>query len=89
MENQNEAQVAGQNVGGATEAPEAPAQPELNINDLQNIRAVIDTAVRRGAFSAAEATAVGSVFDRLNAFVSAVAPQQPAADQQPAAPTAQ
>jgi hypothetical protein len=69
MENQEQAQVPSQDVGG-----EAPAQPELNIADLQNIRAVIDTAVRRGAFGAAEATAVGSVFDRLNTFLNAVAP---------------
>jgi len=89
MENQNEAQMAGQTVGGQPEAQEAPAQPELNINDLQNIRAVIDTAVRRGAFSAAEASAVGGVFDRLNSFINAVAPaaQQSAQDQQ--APAAQ
>jgi hypothetical protein len=69
MENQEQAQVPSQDVGGET-----PAQPELNIADLQNIRAVIDTAVRRGAFGAAEATAVGSVFDRLNTFLNAVAP---------------
>ena len=72
-----QAQVAGQDINGA------PAQPELNINDLQNIRAIIDTASRRGAFGGAELTAVGSVFDRLNNFLNAVAPAQPQdADQQ-------
>lgn len=74
MENQEQAQVPSQDVGGNT-----PAQPELNINDLQNIRAIIDTAVRRGAFGAAEITAVGGVFDRLNTFLNAVAPVQPSA----------
>ena len=82
MENIEQAQVAGQDVGGAQ--PEATAQPELNINDLQNIRAIIDTAVRRGAFGANEATAVGAVFDRLNTFLTAVTPPQAPADQQPA-----
>jgi hypothetical protein len=77
MENIEQAQVPSQDVGGE----QAPAQPELNIADLQNIRAVIDTAVRRGAFGAAEATAVGSVFDRLNTFLTAVAPTQPSAEQ--------
>jgi hypothetical protein len=71
MENTEQAQVAGQDINGA------PAQPELNINDLQNIRAIIDTASRRGAFGGAELTAVGSVFDRLNNFLNAVAPPQP------------
>jgi hypothetical protein len=55
-----------------------PQAPELTINDLANLRAIVDTAVRRGAFSAAEASGVGAVFDRLNAFLTAVAPQQKA-----------
>jgi len=76
MENIEQAQVAGQDVGG-----EPATQPELNIADLQNIRAIIDTATRRGAFGAAELTAVGSVFDRLNTFLNSVAPAQAPADQ--------
>ena len=74
MENQ-EAQVASDAVGGEG----APA-PELTITDLVNIRAIIDVAVRRGAFGAAEASSVGAAFDRLNTFLNAVAPpaEQPA-----------
>lgn len=53
-------------------------QPELTINDLANLRAIIDMAVRRGAFNASEASGVGAAFDRLNAFLTAVAPQQKA-----------
>ena len=79
MENIEQAQVAGGDVGGTEQAQTAP---ELNITDLQNIRAIIDTAVRRGAFGASEATAVGSVFDRLNTFLNAVAAaQQPSAEE--------
>jgi hypothetical protein len=74
MENKEQAQMPAPDVAPAAEQ----SQPELNINDLQNIRAIIDTAVRRGAFSAAEASAVGSVFDRLNTFLNVVAPAQPA-----------
>lgn len=55
---------------------QAQSQPELTINDLANLRAIIDMAVRRGAFSASEASGVGAAFDRLNAFLTAVAPQQ-------------
>ena len=79
MENIEQAQLTGQDVGGEPVATQ-PA-PELNISDLQNIRAIIDTATRRGAFGAAEMSAVGGVFDRLNTFLSAVAPapaEQPA-----------
>jgi hypothetical protein len=50
------------------------AAPQLSIQDLQNLRAVIDLAVRRGAFGASEVSSVGQVFDRLNAFLIAVAP---------------
>jgi len=65
MENQ-EAQVSG-------EAQTASA-PELTITDLINIRSIVDVAVRRGAFGAAEVSAVGAAFDRLNTFLNAVAP---------------
>ena len=65
MENQ-EAQVS-------EETQAAPA-PELTITDLINIRSVVDVAVRRGAFGAAEVSAVGAAFDRLNTFLNAVAP---------------
>jgi len=60
-------------VGG--EAP--AAAPELSISDLQNLRAIVDTAARRGAFQAAEMSAVGAVFDRVNTFLNAVAPAAP------------
>jgi hypothetical protein len=61
------------------EAPQAPAQPEFSIADLQNLRAIIDLSAKRGTFTGAELSSVGQVFDRLNAFLNAVAPaQQPA-----------
>lgn len=53
-----------------------PAAPELTVVDLQNIRSVIDVAARRGAFGAAEMAAVGGVYDKLNAFLNAVAPAE-------------
>jgi hypothetical protein len=52
--------------------------PELTVTDLQNIRAVIDVAATRGAFKAAEMAAVGSVFNKLDTFLAAVAPAQSA-----------
>jgi len=79
MENQ-EAQVATPGgIGGVP--PEGVTMPqntpELTINDLGNLRAIVDAAVRRGAFAAAEATSVGATFDKLNAFLNAVAPPKP------------
>ena len=59
---------------------ENAAAPELGISDLQNLRSIVDTAARRGAFSAAEMSAVGSVYDRVNAFLNAVAPKADAQD---------
>lgn len=62
------------------------AQPELSLTDLQNIRTIIDIASKRGAFHAAEMTAVGGTFDRLNTFLNSVAAQN--TENQPAEPEA-
>ena len=71
-----EAQVAGQDVGGTQEQQ----PPQLSITDLQNLRAIVDVAVRRGAFGANEISAVGATYDKVNTFLNAVAPQETAAD---------
>jgi len=70
-----------------TQPAGGPIPTELTIIDLQNIRAVIDVASRRGAFQAAEMEAVGTVFNKLNAFLQAVAPSvtQPDESATPAA----
>jgi hypothetical protein len=68
----------------APEAAPASAAPELTIQDLGNLRAVIDVASQRGAFRAAEMAAVGATFNKLNDFLNAVAPQTPA-EEAPAA----
>lgn len=60
-----------------TAAPEAAVAPELSINDLQNLRALVDTAVRRGAFASNELSAVGAIYDRVNTFLNIVAPAAP------------
>jgi hypothetical protein len=52
--------------------------PELTVTDLQNIRAIIDIACTRGAFKAAEMSAVGGVFGKLDTFLNAVVPAQAA-----------
>lgn len=57
------------------------AAPELTVTDLQNIRAIIDAASRRGAFGASEMAAVGTVYNKLDSFLNAVVPQQSAEQQ--------
>jgi hypothetical protein len=56
---------------------ETAAQPDLSVTDLTNIRSIIDVAVRRGAFGASEISGVGLAYDKLNAFLTAVAASKP------------
>ena len=69
---------------GAVGGAETQATPELTVQDLGNLRAIIDVASQRGAFRAAEMAAVGSVFNRLNDFLNTVAPPADATEEAPA-----
>jgi hypothetical protein len=51
---------------------DAPAGPDLNVNDLTALKNIIDVATQRGAFKAAEMEAVGKVYNRLNLFLESV-----------------
>ena len=57
----------------------ATVNPELTVNDLSAIKQVIDVASQRGAFKPNEMVAVGSIYNKLEAFLAAVAAQQEAA----------
>ena len=59
----------------APQAPEA-ASPELTVNDLSSIKQVIDVASQRGAFKPNEMVAVGTIYNKLETFLAAVAAQQ-------------
>ena len=66
----------------------APAQPEQNgmdltVNDLNNIKQIIDVASSRGAFRPNEMMTIGQVYNKLETFLGTVAQQQ-----QQAQPTA-
>jgi len=69
VQNPEVAQTEGQN-------PEATATPDLTVNDLQALKAIIDVCTQRGAFRANELASVGTVFNRLTAFLDHIAPQQ-------------
>lgn len=77
----DQGQVATTESVGGDAAPSV--QPELTVQDLGNLRAIIDVASQRGAFRAGEMAAVGTAFNKLNEFLNAVSPQP--ADTQPSA----
>lgn len=66
------------------ETPEV-SNPQINIVDLRNAVKIIDIAAERGAFKGQELSSVGSVRDKLAAFVAAVTPVEGA----PEAPEAE
>ena len=75
--------------GTATANPQAaPAQapqPDptaLSIGDLKNLTSIIDVASTRGAFKANEMAGVGFLYNKLQAFLAKVAPEQKPAEQQ-------
>jgi hypothetical protein len=62
----------------ATPLKEAAATSELTVNDLTTIKQVIDVASQRGAFKTSEMVAVGTIYNKLESFLAAVAAQQEA-----------
>lgn len=58
-------------------APEAAA--ELNINDLNAMKVIIDIASSRGAFKPNEMAVVGTTYNKLTTFLDQVAKQAEAA----------
>ena len=62
----------------ATQAPagQAPSGADLSIADLRNLATIIDVASTRGAFRANEMATVGVMFNKLQSFLSKVAPEQ-------------
>jgi hypothetical protein len=50
---------------------EQVTSPELNLNDLAAMRSLIDVVTQRGVFKANELSAVGVLYDKINAFLEA------------------
>ena len=78
----------------ATPQPDAPATG-LSVGDLQNIAMIFDVASRRGAFKADEMATVGTVYNKLKAFLDSLpkpegeagpTPHQPATEMPANAP---
>ena len=56
-----------------TNEQEQPAG--ISVDDIELAHQVIDVAVKRGAFHAAEVETVGALFNRMTKFIAAVKPQ--------------
>lgn len=72
------------NVQDNKEATGAEAQEgaqDLNINDLNAMKVIIDIASSRGAFKPNEMMAVGQTYNKLTAFLDQVAKQADASKQ--------
>jgi hypothetical protein len=80
--------------GRATARPQATAgqvpQPDptaLSIGDLKNLSTILDVASTRGAFKANEMAGVGFLYNKLQAFLVKVAPEQKPEEATAGAPT--
>ena len=80
--------------GTATANPQAAAgrAPQqdptaLSIGDLKNLSTILDVASTRGAFKAGEMAGVGFLYNKLQAFLAKVAPEQKPEEAKAGAPT--
>ena len=74
--------------GTAPAGQQAP-QPDptaLSIGDLKNLSTILDVASTRGAFKANEMAGVGFLYNKLQAFLAKVAPEQKPEDAKAEAP---
>jgi hypothetical protein len=70
--------------GAPQGAPEGEQGPALSLEELNMLMQIVDLAVQRGAFRGNEISQVGAVYDKLNAFLGAVAQaNQPAEGEAP------
>ena len=67
------------------QAPQ-PDPNALSIGDLKNLSTILDVASTRGAFKANEMAGVGFLYNKLQAFLAKVAPEQKPEDAKAEAP---
>lgn len=60
--------------------------PQIGVADLEAVIQIIDACSQRGAFKGDELASVGNVRNRIDAFVKANKPAQPADETQPELP---
>lgn len=54
---------------------------QLTLADLASVKNIIEAATTRGAFKAEELTQVGSIYDKLSAFLAQAQAQQKAQEE--------
>lgn len=59
--------------------------PQITLVDLQNTLRIIDVAAERGAFKGGELTSIGSIRDKLAAFLEATLPKEEPTEEEPKA----
>jgi len=74
-----------QQAPAGTQAPQ-PDPTALSIGDLKNLSTILDVASTRGAFKANEMAGVGFLYNKLQAFLAKVAPEQKPEDAKAQAP---
>jgi hypothetical protein len=62
--------------GTAGQQAPQPDPTALSIGDLKNLSTILDVASTRGAFKANEMAGVGFLYNKLQAFLAKVAPEQ-------------
>jgi hypothetical protein len=70
-------EVENNEVEGNEEATVEQPSVSLTLQDLTLTANIIDLAVQRGAFKAAEVQTVGAAFQKLAAIIQAVTPPKP------------
>jgi len=53
-----------------------PQAPQLTVQDMITLKSAIELGSQRGAWRANELTAVGTVYERLSAFITSIMPPQ-------------
>lgn len=82
--NEKQSSTASAPEGTATAQQQDPMA--LSIGDLKNLSTILDVASTRGAFKASEMAGVGFIYNKLQAFLAKVAPEQKPEDAKAAAP---
>lgn len=70
-------QVSQQETAQAQEPVAQQESNDLNVNDLNAMKTIIDLASSRGAFKPSEMVAVGQTYTKLVNFLSQVSKQSP------------
>jgi len=65
-----------ESVEEAVETTDQAVPESINLSDLGLLAQIVDLATQRGAFRANELSQVGTVYDKLNSFLSYIQAQQ-------------